>query len=103
MKVVREDRFEGLEYLQGASLISERVEASNSCDRTLISGFLCFTLFCLVYNCPFLPFSFGLLLPFLSFFYLVFIAFFLPFSSLSSSFHFSLFILVLQLTPPMLF
>jgi hypothetical protein len=35
---VHEERFEGLMYHQGASIIYERVEASNSCVRTLIFG-----------------------------------------------------------------
>jgi hypothetical protein len=35
---VREERFEGLMYHQGASIRYKRVEASNSCARTLIFG-----------------------------------------------------------------
>jgi hypothetical protein len=35
---VREERFEGLVYHQGASIRYERVKASNSCARTLIFG-----------------------------------------------------------------
>jgi hypothetical protein len=38
MEGVREERFEGLLYHQGASIRQERVEASNSCARTLIFG-----------------------------------------------------------------
>jgi hypothetical protein len=37
---VREERFEGLMYHQGASIREERVEASNSCTRSLIFGSL---------------------------------------------------------------
>jgi hypothetical protein len=35
---VREERFEGFVYHQGASIRYERVEANNSCARTLIFG-----------------------------------------------------------------
>jgi hypothetical protein len=35
---VREKRFEGLVYHQGASIRYERVEANNSCARNLIFG-----------------------------------------------------------------
>jgi hypothetical protein len=38
MRGVREERFEGLVYHQGVSIRYERVEANNSCVRTLIFG-----------------------------------------------------------------
>jgi hypothetical protein len=38
MGVIREERFKGLVYHQGASIRSERVKSSNSCTRILIFG-----------------------------------------------------------------
>jgi hypothetical protein len=43
---VREERFEGLDYHQGASIRSERAEATNSYVGILIFGSSCFIAFC---------------------------------------------------------
>jgi hypothetical protein len=53
---VREERFEGLMYHQGASIKYERVEARNSCARSLIFG--SFLLLPFVKFCFPTPFSF---------------------------------------------
>jgi hypothetical protein len=45
MRGVREERFKELEYHKEASIRYERVEASNSCVRTLIFGFFFFIVF----------------------------------------------------------
>jgi hypothetical protein len=47
---VREERFEGLVYHQGASIRQEKVEASNSCIRILI-----FNSFLLLHFVSFFP------------------------------------------------
>jgi hypothetical protein len=45
MRGIHEKRFEGLVYHQGASIRYKRVEASNSCARTLIFGSFSFIAF----------------------------------------------------------
>jgi hypothetical protein len=56
-----EERFEGLEDHHGASIRDERVEASNSCVRTLIFDFLSFIAFLLEFFLLFIhPFYFFL-------------------------------------------
>jgi hypothetical protein len=50
---VREERFERLVYHQGASIRKDRVEASNSCIRTLIFGSFFLLPFCQVFSHPF--------------------------------------------------
>jgi hypothetical protein len=74
---VCEERFEGLKYHQGVNIRYERVEASNSCVKTLIFDFSSFIYFLCYFSFSFLPFShFPVFIAFY-FFYLVFIA--LPF------------------------
>jgi hypothetical protein len=48
-----EERFKRLVYHQGASIRYERVEASNSCTRTLIFGSIFLLPFCHVFPHPF--------------------------------------------------
>jgi hypothetical protein len=55
---VCEEWFKGLEYHQGASIISERVEATNSYVRTLIFGSSYFITFLLVFYSPIFAFLF---------------------------------------------
>jgi hypothetical protein len=65
MRGVREERFEGLVYHQGASIRYERVEANNSCARTLIfDSFLLLSFVKFFFLCPFLFF-------YLAFYYLL--------------------------------
>jgi hypothetical protein len=56
-KEVREMRFEGLEYHQGASFIYERVETSDSCAQILIFG-SSFIAFSIPFSFLFNPFTF---------------------------------------------
>jgi hypothetical protein len=72
---VCEERFEGLKYQQGANIRYKRVEASNSCARTLIFGSFSFIAFLSKFFLFIHPFSlfFGLVFYCLfSFFSLVF-------------------------------
>jgi hypothetical protein len=50
---VHKERFGGLVYHQGASIRYKRVEASNSCARTLIFGFFLLLSFVKFFSCPF--------------------------------------------------
>jgi hypothetical protein len=68
-----EERFEGFVYHQGASIRYERVEASNSCARTLILGFVSFIVFFIQFFLPLFIFYLVFYCLF-SFFDLVFIA-----------------------------
>jgi hypothetical protein len=56
MEGVREERFEGLVYHQGASIRQKRVKASNSCAWTLIFSSFYFIVFLLGFFSPFLLF-----------------------------------------------
>jgi hypothetical protein len=53
---VREERFEGLVYHQGASIRKERVKASIACARNLIFGFVLLLPFVKFFSCPFFVF-----------------------------------------------
>jgi hypothetical protein len=49
---VHEERFKGLVYQQGASIRYERMEASNSCGRTLIFDSFLLLPFVKFFSCP---------------------------------------------------
>jgi hypothetical protein len=71
---VREERFEELVYHQGASIRYERVEASNSCARTLIFGSFLLLLFVKFFSLSFFHFFDLEFYCLFSFFYLVFLS-----------------------------
>jgi hypothetical protein len=78
MRGVCEERFEGLVYHQGASIRYERVEASNSCSRTLIIGFFSFIAFVKKIWAHFCFSWLSVLLPFSAFSIYFFITFHFP-------------------------
>jgi hypothetical protein len=69
---VREERFEGLVYHQRASIRDERVEASNSCTRSLIFGSLILLPFVKFFSLSLFHFFDLVFYYLLFFFYLVF-------------------------------